>query len=230
MRLFRDIANLFFPELCNCCENVLTSKEQIVCSHCLFELPKTNYTSIENNPVKKIFYGRLNIVNATALLKYSKKGLVQKLIHNLKYYGHQEIGIFLGNMLANELIKSSGFKSVDTIIPVPLHKKSLKKRGYNQLTTFGIELSKKLNLTYNDTVLKSKSKSNTQSKKMRLDRWQNVDNQFFILDFSTLENKHILLIDDVITTGATMEACCNELFKIKNIKISIAVMAFTEQL
>lgn len=228
MQLFKDIANLFFPELCNCCENVLTTKEQIICSSCLYKIPKTNYSSVEN-PIKNIFYGRINIVDAIALLKYSKKGIVQKLIHNLKYFNHQEIGTYLGNMLANEMIRSDRFKDVDVIIPVPLHKKRLKKRGYNQLTTFGNKLEKKLKIIYNDTILKRKNTSNTQSKKMRLDRWKNVNNQFFISDLTVLENKHVLLIDDVITTGATIETCCNELLKIKNIKISIAVMAFTAQ-
>lgn len=228
MQLFKDIANLFFPELCLSCENVLTINENTICSFCNFELPFTNYTNSINNLVEKTFYGRIKIEEATALLIYNKKGLVQKLIHNLKYYGHQEIGTYFGHLLGNKLIKSNRFKSINYIIPVPLHQKKLKSRGYNQVTKFGEQLSRKLNLPLIEGVLIRKNTSNTQSKKIRFDRWKNVDEMFFINNISTLENKHILLIDDIITTGATIETCCKELLKINNVKISVAVMAFTK--
>ena len=227
MRIFRDISTLFFPELCLSCENVLNTNEKLVCSFCNYELPKADYTNLINNNVEKTFYGRVDIEQATALLLYSKKGIVQKLIHNLKYFGHQDVGKLFGNWLGNEIKQSNRFKNIDYVVSVPLHKNRLKSRGYNQVTKFGEQISKILDIPYKETILIRKNTSNTQSKKIRLDRWKNVEEMFFVTDLSVFENKHILLLDDIITTGATIETCCNELHKVKNIKISIAVMAFT---
>ncbi|MCF6350236.1 MAG: ComF family protein [Flavobacteriaceae bacterium] len=227
MRIFKDIANLFFPKLCLGCKNVINSNEKLVCSFCSHELPKTDYTNNIGNLVERTFYGRIKVEEATALLVYSKKGIVQKLIHNLKYKGHQDVGVFFGNWLGREIYNSPRFKTIDFIVPVPLHKKKLKDRGYNQVTKFGEQLSYAIKKPYKATVLIRKNTSNTQSKKIRFDRWKNVNEMFFVNDLSVFENKHILLIDDIITTGATIETCCNELLKIKGIKISIAVMAFT---
>lgn len=228
MQFIKDIANLFFPKICLSCDMVLTTEEKVICSFCIFELPKANYSDLKDNPVEKIFFGRIKIESATALLLYAKKGNVQKLIHNLKYSGHQEIGVFIGNLLGNEIIASNRFRNIDGIIPVPLHKNKLKSRGYNQVTKFGEQLSKKLKAPYVKDILIRKTAAKTQSKKIRFDRWKNVTEMFFVQDLSTFKNKHVLLIDDIITTGATLEACCNELLKIKGIKISIAVMAFTK--
>ncbi len=228
MQFIKDIANLFFPKICLSCNTVLTTQEKVICSFCIFELPKANYSDLNDNPVEKIFYGRIKIESATALFLYAKKGNVQKLIHNLKYFGHQEIGVLIGNILGNEMVTSNRFKNIDYIIPVPLHKNRLKSRGYNQVTKFGEQLSNKIKAPYIKGILIRKSAAKTQSKKVRFDRWKNVKDMFSIQDLSAFENMHVLLIDDIITTGATLEACCNELLKIKGIKISIAVMAFTK--
>lgn len=228
MNILKNILHLFYPNICLCCEEHLTVNETDVCLQCRHDLPLTNFSNEEHNLIEQTFYGRVKIENATALFFFLKKGKIQHLIHQLKYNKQQQVGTFIGNWLSEEIIDCDRFKNIDYIIPVPLHYKKLKKRGFNQVTTFGKSISKKLNIAYNDTVLTRISSTKTQTKKIRLDRWKNVQELFFVEDETTLENKHILLIDDIITTGATLEACCLALNKTKNIKISIACMAYTK--
>jgi len=228
MQIFTDILNIFYPNTCLSCDNILTTNEKTVCTDCIYNLPLTDYTKNNDISVEKIFYGRVKIEQATALLYYTKKGIVQQLMHNLKYRGYEEVGVFIGDWLGKEIVKHSCFKDIDYIIPVPLHKNRLKQRGYNQVTKFGEKLSHYLEKPLIKDVLIKKSASSTQTKKSRFERAKNVKELFFLTDLLKFENKHILLIDDIITTGATLEACANELLKTKNIKISIAVMAVTE--
>jgi ComF family protein len=227
MRIFKDIFHLFFPDICFCCDKVLTTNEKSICITCRHELPETNYTFQKDNPLEKIFYGRTKIEAATSLLFFHKKGIVQKLIHNLKYKGHQEIGILLGEWLGEDLKKSHRYANIDYIIPVPLHKKRLKERGYNQVEKFGITLSKALEKPYINDVLIRRGSRESQTKKRRTERFSNTNELFYLTNAQTFENKHILILDDIITTGATIDSCANELLKTKNIKISVAVMAFT---
>jgi ComF family protein len=146
----------------------------------------------------------------------------------LKYKGQQQLGTFIGNWLGNEMLESDRFSTINQIIPVPLHPKKLRKRGYNQLTTFGLSLSQKLQVPYNDRVLIKISTTKTQTKKMRFDRWKNVQELFKVQNPSDLDNQHLLLIDDIITTGATLEACYEALSVVNNLKISLACMAYTK--
>lgn len=228
MRFLSDILGVFYPTICLSCNVVLTNQEEILCTQCLYDLPLTNFIQTNNTTVEKIFYGRIKIEQAIALLFYHKGGITQKLIHQLKYKGHEEIGVFIGDWLGNEIQKYHFFNDVDFIIPVPLHKNRLKKRGYNQVSKFGKRLEFHMNTPFVEDVLIRTTNSETQTKKTRFDRWKNVNELFFLSDCELFKNKHILLIDDIITTGATIESCVNELLKAKNIKISIAVMAFTE--
>ncbi len=228
MNFLNNIYELFYPELCACCNNTLTNNELIVCVNCRHDLPLTNFTNEENNLVEKSFYGRIQIETATALFYFFKKGKIQNLIHALKYKNQQQVGTLLGNWLGEELAESPRFSTIDYIIPVPLHKNKLKTRGYNQVSYFGKSISKILKIPFNETILTRISFTKTQTKKVRFDRWNNVQELFFVEDQKTLENKHILLIDDIITTGATLEACCKAFKKTKNIKISIACMAYTK--
>jgi ComF family protein len=158
-------------------------------------------------------------------LYFHKKGIVQELIHNLKYKGQEEIGTVLGEWYADDLKNLAIIKSIDQIIPVPLHKRKLRERGYNQVTNFGLALSKNLNLDYNDAVLLRKIYSKTQSKKNLLNRSDGIDSTFDVSFTEKDHNKHFLLIDDVITTGSTLEACSNALLKIPGAKISVVCMA-----
>lgn len=223
--MLKSLLNLFFPKVCFACLNVLSDNEDTICVNCRHDLPVTNFHFDDDDSVKKVLYGRATIENGTALFRFEKKGLVQQLIHGLKYKGYETIGITLGNWLGGELKNLEAYRAVDIVIPVPLHKNKLKKRGYNQVTKFGQQIAKALDAEYLDNVLVKVSNTQSQTIKTRLARWNNTDELFAITKTELLENKHILLVDDIITTGATMEACITVLNHTKNIKISIATMA-----
>ena len=224
--IWADFVSLVYPGICAACNNTLMKNEQSICTHCMFHLPKTNYHFANDNPVNKLFWGRININAAASLYLYTKGGKVQNLVHSLKYRGQTEIGKVVGEMYGYELQKSEDFKNIDFIIPVPLHKKKLRKRGYNQSDFFALGLSKSLGVTVDRDNIIRKEDSSTQTKRSRYARWENVNNLFEILDSAKLGNKHILLVDDVITTGSTLEACASEILKIPNTKVSVATIAY----
>ncbi|STO14281.1 DNA utilization protein GntX [Flavobacterium hibernum] len=188
-------------------------------------MPLTQYHLDPKNQAVKKFYGKIDIEYASALLYFNKKGIVQELIHNLKYKGHEEIGTVLGNWYVEDLKGLKLENAFDIVIPVPLHPRKLKERGYNQVTIFGKTLANGLNLKYDDTILFRKKYSKTQSKKNLLGRSENIESIFDIHSTKENQNKHFLLIDDVLTTGATLEACSRALRKIPGAKISIVCMA-----
>jgi len=228
MQFFKDIFYLFFPEVCLTCKSQLLKNENVICLLCRHDFPYTDFTNVENNQLEKQFYGRVQLKEATALFYFHKKGKIQQLIHELKYKNHQEIGSLLGKWLGNDLKESNRFKDIDYIISVPLHPKKIKKRGYNQLTKLGESLSETLQIPYLENKLLKISITDTQTHKGRLARWKNVRNLFESNDISFFENKKVLLIDDVVTTGATLEACSKQLLKSKNCTVSIAVIAYAE--
>jgi len=196
-----------------------------ICLNCRHELPVTNFHLEDSEYAKKVFYGRLKLKNATALLRFHKKGHVQQLIHNLKYRGHERIGKLLGDWLGEELKTVAAYNDIDLVIPVPLHKTKLKKRGYNQVEKFGQQIAKALGVPYDADILIKTSATRTQVYKKRASRWQQNKGVFTIQNEDRLKGKHILLVDDIITTGATMEACANVLTKTHNNTLSIAAMA-----
>ncbi|MBS7256177.1 ComF family protein [Flavobacterium branchiicola] len=201
------------------------TNESVLCTICRHELPLTQYHLDSNNEAVKKFYGKIEIEHASALLYFNKKGIVQELIHNLKYKGHEEIGTVLGNWYAEDLKELKLKKPFDVVIPVPLHSKKLKERGYNQVTTFGTTLADALHLTFDASVLYRKRYSKTQSKKNLLGRSENIDSIFDVHFSEANHDKHFLIVDDVLTTGATLEACARALLKIPGAKISIVCMA-----
>ncbi len=223
--MFKNIINLFFPPVCAGCHSFLLSNENVICTTCRHSIPLTNHHLNRENEAFKKFYGRIPVEYASALFYFHKKGIVQQLIHNLKYKRQQEIGTVLGEWYAEDLKNSDIIQSVDAIIPVPLHKRKLRERGYNQVTNFGLALSKNLDLAYNDSLLIRKVYSKTQSKKNLLNRSEGIDTIFDVTFTEKEHNKHFLLIDDVITTGSTLEACSHALMKIPGAKISIVCMA-----
>ena len=223
--MLKPLVNLFFPKVCYACYNLLGDHEDTICLDCRHDLPVTNFHFDNNDSVAKALYGRAKIKNGTALFRFEKKGNVQRLIHHLKYKDHEHIGFVLGNWLGGELKTLDSYKHIDVVFPVPLHKKKLKKRGYNQVTKFGQQLAEALSAEYNDDVLIKVTNTKSQVNKKRLARWTNSDELFTIKNPETIENKHILLVDDIITTGATLEACIMVLNEAKYIKISIATMA-----
>ena len=226
--MFENLINLFFPKACSGCNSFLLANENVICTVCRHEIPLTNHHKIENNEAVVKFYGRIPIEFAAALFYFHKKGIVQEMIHKLKYKGHQEVGTAIGYWYAEELKRIAELNSVDYIIPVPLHKKRLKERGYNQVEAFGKSLSESMAIPYNDSVLIRNVYSKTQTKKNLLGRSEVVGSIFSAVQDDSLHNKHFMLIDDVITTGSTLEACGRELLKIPGAKLSIVCMAMTQ--
>lgn len=223
--MYQSLLNLFFPKVCYGCNGLLHDHEQYACTSCRHDFPVTNFHLNQDETVLKVFYGRVPISAATALLRFEKKGVTQNLLHNLKYKGFEEIGIFLGSWLGDELKNIPEYQTVDMVIPVPLHKNKLRKRGYNQVAKFAQELAKSLNAEYVDDVLIKVTNTSSQVTKSRLTRWLSNVEIFKVVNTEKIQHKHILLVDDIITTGATMEACGTVLLKNNKVKISIATMA-----
>jgi len=188
-------------------------------------MPLTQYHLNPRNEAVKKFYGKIDIQFASAFLYFNKKGMVQELIHNLKYKGHQEIGTVLGNWYAEDLKELQLEIPFDAVIPVPLHKRKFKERGYNQVTTFGKAIASGFEIPFVENVLIRKLYTKTQSKKNLLGRSENIENIFDVKFSESNHNKHFLIVDDVLTTGATLEACSKALQKIPGAKISIICMA-----
>ena len=223
--LFSDLLDVVFPETCSACGNRLYKNEHMICIYCLSNLPRTHFHNDNENPVYKIFWGRVNVEFATAFLFFSPKGIVQHMIHQLKYKGNKDIGVMLGRMYGRGLKESSVFSSVQCIVPVPLHPAKLRKRGYNQSEMIAEGLSQALQIPVDTGGFKRKKHTESQTRKSRYKRWENVDNIFERAEAGIFDNKHVLLVDDVITTGATIEACAQEILKDKNTKVSVAALA-----
>jgi len=220
-----DFFSLFFPRICSACGNTLFKHEDILCTYCLHQLPKTNFCHEENNPVFRTFWGRVPLNHASSMYFFAKGGKVQHLMHQLKYKGKKEIGVYLGTLLGNELKMSPFYADVGVIIPVPLHPKRKRKRGYNQSEMIARGLAQSLDRPYDIHTLVRTYASETQTKKSRFRRWENVKEIFDLKDYQHLINRHVLLVDDVVTTGATLEACATMLLQIPGIKISVATLA-----
>ena len=226
--MFQSLIHLFFPPVCAGCKTVLIANENVICTNCRHEIPLTQHHLNPENEAYKKFYGRIPVEQVSALLYFHKKGIVQELIHSLKYRGQEEIGFVLGEWYAEELKNHHLLQTVDAIIPVPLHPKKFRERGYNQVTEFGNALSKSLDIPVNTTILFRQVYSKTQSQKNRLGRTEGIDSVFDVAFSESDYNQHFLLIDDVITTGATLEVCAKALLKIPGAKISIVCMAMTD--
>lgn len=220
--------NLFFPPVCEGCKSHLQDNEFLICVKCRHDLPLTNFHFDNNDAIKKVLYGRVDLKNATALLHFSKKGIVQELLHNLKYRGHEDIGTLFGKWLGFELNQLPQYQSVDVVIPVPLHRTKLRERGYNQVAKFGKEIAKALEVDYNDATLVRQFATSTQVFKNRLMRSDDAKSRFKIIENQNLKGKHILLVDDIITTGSTIESCSTELLNIEGVVISVATMAIAD--
>ena len=224
-RFIEILLNLFYPKLCAACGTPLLQQEKYVCTQCLYYLPKTNYHYTDENPVEKVFWGRAEINAATAYYFFEKESRFAKIIHQLKYRGNKEIGIEMGKIFGAELKESSRFNEVDLIIPVPLHWKKLKKRGYNQSEYIASGIAESMGIPIDTKTLYRAVETETQTRKSRYERWENVENIFRLRSVDKIAGKHILLIDDVITTGATLESCATTLLKENNTKVSLATLA-----
>lgn len=220
-----DFFNLIFPRLCFACNEALLKGENFLCISCQINLPKTDFHKDKENRVAQSFWGRINIEIATSYYYFNKGGKVQNLIHHLKYKGDKEVGEYIGKQYGYDLREVEHFQSIDFIVPVPLHPKKEKKRGYNQSEWFAKGLSTTMGIPINTEILYRKENSETQTKKGRYDRWENVNEVFGVKQEAKIAGKNILLVDDVITTGATLEACAEVLLKQKTGVIKIATIA-----
>ena len=223
--MLSTLLNFFYPRICLSCGNVLLQHERFLCLHCLLNLPETRYHEFDSSPLSLLFLGRVSVENVGAFLFYKKGNHTQKILHQLKYFGVKEVGFFLGQMYGTYLIQHEKWKTVDLIIPIPLHKKKERKRGYNQSEWIAKGLSVGMQIPYNTKLLVRTEFTETQTRKSRFHRWENVKKVFQVVDADALKNKHILLCDDVLTTGATLEAAIQKLTEIPWVKVSVATLA-----
>lgn len=223
-KLFNDFLHLLYPHNCAGCGSDLLGNDQQICMHCYTNLPETNFAAHANNPIEKIFYGRLPIAHATAGYYFQKESVLQRLVHQLKYKGNKEVGWQLGKWLGLQLQNSNRFGDIEALVPLPLFPDKEKRRGYNQSTILCEGMAEVLQLPVLGYAITRKRYTDTQTKKGRNDRWTNVDNSFAIANAELLTHKHVLLVDDVITTGATLEACGNALKNIEGLTVSIAAL------
>lgn len=226
--LLQGFYHLLFPDCCAQCKGQLYSFENTICSACIEGLPRTGFDFQPGNPVEKIFWGRVPIVSASAFLAFSKQGQVQDLMFQIKYKAHTELAMFLGNLYGQHILKHLSSGSFDMIIPIPLHKKKLRQRGYNQCEYIGRGLAEALEIPIEIDVLHRNIHNPSQTKRNREDRWKNVESIFSIDNPKKISGKHLLLIDDVVTTGATLEAACIPLLAVSGVRISIVTLAFPE--
>lgn len=226
MIYLKELLGLLFPRLCVCCGNSLFSHEEVICDYCELHLPRTGFHLSDDNPVSRVFWGRVNIANAAAFYHFNKGNRVQQLVHSLKYKGADQVGTFIGKRYAYELLGSENFREVEVVVPVPLHWKKLRKRGYNQSEVFAKGIAEVMKIPVVSGSLVRIKASETQTRKSRFVRWENVKDKFSIRKPEKLANKHILLVDDVITTGATLEACAQALLTVEGTIVSIATIAF----
>jgi ComF family protein len=223
-----DFVSLLFPELCAACRESLVANEYLICTDCLYNLPFTNFQLFPDNIVAQQFWGKIELEGAYSLYYFSKGGKIQNLMHQFKYRGMKQIGNLLGNIAGEQLIKNKVYSTIDMIIPVPLHKKRMIQRGFNQSLCFAEGLSGKLSAAVENNNLVRLTATETQTHKSRFARFENMQDVFIIKNPEKLINKHVLLVDDVITTGSTLEACGAQLLKIEGLKLSIATIAYAE--
>jgi len=216
---------LFFPHNCMGCGSDVLSKDSMLCLRCNSSLPYTGYESIENNPIENIFRGRVTIKEAASTFYFSKGHLVQHLIHQLKYKGNKDVGQYLGALMGKTLLQSNRFSNIEYLVPLPLYADKEFKRGFNQSTVICNGMSDTMQIpVMNNNVIRQRY-TDTQTKKHRAERWENVEGSFAVKDPIKLHGKNVLLVDDVITTGATLEACAQCLQQVPGINISFATLA-----
>ncbi|MHB1179583.1 MAG: ComF family protein [Daejeonella sp.] len=225
---FHDFLSLFFPELCAGCGTNLFKNEQVICTNCIYQLPVTNFHKDPLNKLAKQLWGRFVFKQACSYVYFRKGGRVQNIMHQLKYNQRPEAGFRMGQLYAYVLNSSPEWQKPDLLIPVPLHPEKLRKRGYNQSESIAEGLASVLNIPVLTDHLKRIENTETQTTKSRFGRYENLKSAFQCRDEIDLANKHILLVDDVMTTGATLEACAEVMLSIEGTVISIATVAFTE--
>ncbi len=221
--------HLVFPHVCDGCGSDIINEESCLCFRCLAALPETNFHLHSGNPVEKIFWGRIPLVSATAQYYFTKESLMQHLMHLLKYKGNKELGFQLGRLMGIALKETNRFNTIEALIPLPLFPSKEKKRGYNQATVLCEGIAEIFPLPVLKNVVTRPQHTETQTKKGRIDRWKNIEGKFELMNPALIKNKHVLLVDDVVTTGATLEACGQELLSSDNTRLSIATLCIASR-
>lgn len=224
-----SVIHLFFPRLCTGCGNDIYGNDEVLCLSCIDKLPITNFHLHANNPVEKIFWGRLPVTTASSYLYFTKNSLLQQLLHAFKYNGKKEIGFYFGRCMGKSFLESNRFNRVDALVPLPLHPRKEKKRGYNQAAVLCSGIADVMEIPVLKTAILRPQATETQTHKSRLKRWQNMEGKFVLENGDILRNKHVLLIDDVVTTGATLESCGLQLLEAEGLRLSIATLAYTSK-
>lgn len=227
--ILTDFVNLIFPSVCLGCEEPLARGEKHLCTECLAQLPYTDYhlLSATANPLSRRFWGKVPLRHTLSYLRFLRRGRVQHLLHQLKYQGQRDVGLALGRWYGHELARHN-FR-FDLIVPVPLHPRKLATRGYNQSDTFAEGLSETLATPWHAQALRRTAHTESQTRKSRVERWQNVSQVFEVADVAAIQGKHVLVVDDVLTTGATVEACAAVLLAAGAAEVSVATIACADR-
>lgn len=228
MRFFENILNIIYPKFCCLCDCGLPKNEELICFHCRISLPKVKFSDTKENEIMNRFYGNIAIDFGVSYLYFYKSGITQKLLHQFKYKNYPEIGELIGNWIGHALLEGNIDEKVDIIIPVPLHPRKERKRGYNQSQFFAKGISRITKIPTEFNTLKRVKYNESQTQKSKEQRWKSVEHAFQIVDKKLVENKNVLLVDDVITTGATLEACGNQILKNGASGLGIATIALAK--
>lgn len=227
--ILSPLVHLFYPHICTGCGSDLVGEHNLLCLKCINDLPHTNFAMHAGNPVEKIFWGRVPLTAAMSEFYFAKGTLIQTLIHEFKYKGNTDVGEYLGRIMGNSLLNNNRFPKFDALIPLPLFADKEFKRGYNQAAIICNGISEATNIpVLRDNVVRNRF-TQTQTRKHRAERWENVASSFEIKNPKELKNKHVLLVDDVVTTGATLEACGAEILKVEGTMLSIATLAYASK-
>lgn len=227
--IISPLAHLFYPHVCTGCGSDLVEEDNLLCLKCINDLPHTNFAMHTGNPVEKIFWGRLPVTAAMSEFYFAKGTLIQTLIHEFKYKGNIDVGMYLGAMMGSSLLGNNRFKQIDVLVPLPLFADKEFKRGYNQAAILCNGISEVTNIPVLKNNVTRQRFTETQTKKHRTERWENVASSFKINNPREIKNKHVLLVDDVVTTGATLEACGAEILKVEGAMLSIATLALASK-
>lgn len=219
---------LIYPDLCVACDTRLVLQEKYICMNCLKDIPLTNFQNAKGNKIEQLFWGRIEVERATAYFSYKKGSRYQKVIHDIKYRGMKELGFEMGRRFGFILNESPDFKTIDCIVPVPLHPKKQKLRGYNQSYWIATGMGQSMDKPVISENLHRKIYTVTQTRKSKFERWQNVEGIFGVADPLEFFQKHVLLVDDVVTTGSTLEACIFALQQVEAKSVSIATLAYAD--
>lgn len=224
--LFNSTLHLLYPHICTGCGSDLLEADNLLCLKCIHDLPHTGFADLPDNPVEKYFWGRIPLTAAYSQFYFSKEFLIQHLIHQLKYNGNTGIGAYLGEIMGTTLLNSRRFSSIDALIPLPLYADKEHKRGYNQAAVICNGIAAVMNLPVLNGAVIRRHATETQTRKHRTERWENVQQSFQVTRKNELAGKHLLLVDDVVTTGATLEACGQAILEIDNVQLSFATLAY----